>query len=370
MAAQTSTATGSGHPDWRKVGAIAAVVVVAMLALTARHSSAALNLDRGAFRMPTPPVDAVYNGRNTLISIIWLGALALTAFALAIRDYRRTGRTMALFVTLSAPMIIFPEVFVDVMGAVWYPVSQSDHAFTILGRQMGWFIVAGWFGYGALFAYLTYKVLEARVSTRDALAGLLRCLHRRDRLRGDPPEPRRHVPLLRQPAAHRAVEAAVVVDAVQRRRHLPGRVDRLPAPQRAARAGAGLAMFAITPASMGAVYGFIALPSWIVVNGDYGWWVTQVAGLATIAFGPGPGSADHADRARPRPVRRERAAPTRGRRRAASTRAGAGRLLTRAELAWRLGDISRPSRVAGTPRRRGGPSRHRRRRCGWGRATR
>ena len=49
----------------------------------------------------------------------------------------------------------------------------------------------------------------------------------------------------------------------------------------------GLAMFAITPASMGAVYGFIALPAWIVVNSDYGWWVTQLAGLATIALGLG-----------------------------------------------------------------------------------
>ena len=47
----------------------------------------------------------------------------------------------------------------------------------------------------------------------------------------------------------------------------------------------GLAMFVITPASMGGVYGFIALPSWIVVNADYPWWVTQLGGLATLAMG-------------------------------------------------------------------------------------
>ena len=154
------------RPNWARIGLITAGIVAVMLLLTARHDAPELNIDQGAFRIPTPPVDAAYSGRNTLISICWLGIVALTGFGLAIRDYRRTGEAIVLFVTLSAPMIIFPEVFVDVMGAVWYPLSESDHAFTILGRQMGWFIVAGWFGFGSLFMYTSYKVFDLRLSTR------------------------------------------------------------------------------------------------------------------------------------------------------------------------------------------------------------
>jgi hypothetical protein len=36
---------------------------------------------------------------------------------------------------------------------------------------------------------------------------------------------------------------------------------------------------------MSGIYGFIALPAWIVTNGDYNWWLTQLGGLATIALG-------------------------------------------------------------------------------------
>src|SRR5207342_543655 len=80
---------GSGHPDWRKVAAIATVVVVVMLLLTARHDRPEVTFD-GPLNLPTPPLDAAYSGRNTVISIIWLGAVALLGFGLAIRDYRRT----------------------------------------------------------------------------------------------------------------------------------------------------------------------------------------------------------------------------------------------------------------------------------------
>ena len=46
-----------------------------------------------------------------------------------------------------------------------------------------------------------------------------------------------------------------------------------------------LAMFVISPICLMGVYGFIAMPSFIVVNGDYPWLPTQLAGLATIGLG-------------------------------------------------------------------------------------
>ena len=150
-----------------------------------------------------------------------------------------------------------------------------------------------------------YKVLEARALDADDLAGVPRRLPRCHRLRGDPPEPGRHVPVLRQPAAHRAVEAALVVDALQRRRRLPRRVHRLPAPRSSYGAGGGWRCSPSRRPRWAPSTASSRCPSWIVVNGDYGWWVTQLAGLATIGLGPGPRRADHADRARPRSVRRE-----------------------------------------------------------------
>jgi fermentation-respiration switch protein FrsA (DUF1100 family) len=274
----------SGHPDWRKVGAVVLVATAAMLLLTARHGRPDLAIDQGAFRVPTPPVDAPYSRSHTVASIIWLGVVALTGFGLAIRDYVRNRKSMALFITLSAPMIIWPEVFVDLMGAVWYPVSSTDHAFTILGRQMGWFIVAGWFGFGSLFTYVAYKVFELRLSTRaiwlafgaaclgaTVFEEVLQNLGGMYLYYGNQPL----IVLWKLPWWWTPCNAGGVFLAAALAYRL----------RDALHGWRGLAMLVITPASMGAVYGFIALPSWIVVNGDYGWWVTQLGGLATIALG-------------------------------------------------------------------------------------
>lgn len=46
-----------------------------------------------------------------------------------------------------------------------------------------------------------------------------------------------------------------------------------------------LSVFLLTPMCVGGVYGFIAFPAWVAVNGDFGWLVTQFLGLLTIAFG-------------------------------------------------------------------------------------
>ncbi|MEY4371703.1 MAG: hypothetical protein RL219_472 [Actinomycetota bacterium] len=273
-----------GHPNWAVVAAVAVVVVAIMLALTARHDTPKLNIDRGAFRMPTPPVDAKYSGGNTLASIIWLGVVALVGFGLAIRDFARTRLPLAMFVTISAPMIIFPEVFVDVMGAVWYPLSESDNVFTILGRQMGTFIIAGWFGFGSLFMYTIYKVFERGLSTRGIwlaflAAGIgsivfeeiLQNLGGMYLYYGNQPL----IVLWKLPWWWMPCNAGGVFLAAAIAYRLR---DSL-------RGWRGLAMLVITPASMGGVYGFIALPSWIVVNGKYNWWVTQLGGVATLVLG-------------------------------------------------------------------------------------
>jgi len=284
VSATQSQTRPQGHPDWRKVGLIAAVVVAAMLLLTAQKSQPDLNIDNGAFGLPTPPLDSEYNGTHTLISIIWLGAVGLIGFGLAIREYRRTKVALPLFVTLSAPMIIFPEVYFDVMGAVFYPLSESDQAFNILGRQMGWFIVAGWFGFGSLFMYQTYKVISSGASTKMIwLAFLCACVGAtvfEEILQnmggmylyyGNQPL----IVLWKLPWWWTPCNAGGVFLAAA----IASRFGH------ALTGWKGLAMILITPASVGGFYAAIAMPAWIVTNGDYNWWVTQAGGLLTIAMG-------------------------------------------------------------------------------------
>ncbi|MFD7008479.1 hypothetical protein [Rhodococcus jostii] len=73
-------------------------------------------------------------------------------------------------------MIVFPGVFFDVMGAVYFPTSETEafgSTFTILGRAMPYWIGAGLFGYG-VFAATTFFMLQAPIDSRLArLAALL-----------------------------------------------------------------------------------------------------------------------------------------------------------------------------------------------------
>lgn len=274
------------RPNWTVIGLIAAAVIAVMMLLTSRHEAPDLNIDQGAFQLPTPPRDAAYSARNTMISIIWLTVVGFIGFGLAIRDSLKNGNVLPLFVTMSAPMIVFPEVYVDLTGAVFFPVSPDDHAFTILGRRMGWFIVAGWFGFGSLFMYTSYKIFEQRLSTKAVwlafLAAGVGAVVFEEILQNmggmylyygnQPLIVLWKLPWWWIPCNAGGVFLAAAI-AYRLRNELRG--------------WRGVAMFAITPASMGGVYGAIALPSWIVVNGQYNWWITQLGGLATIALGIG-----------------------------------------------------------------------------------
>ena len=161
---------------------------------------------------------------------------------------------------------------------------ENGHAFTILGQRMGWFIVAEWFGYGSLFTYLTYKVLEARLSTKKlwmALGGaclgatvfeeILQNMGGMYVYYGYQPL----IVLTKLPwwwTPCNAGRCFLAASLAYRLRH-------------ELRGWRGIALFALTPASMGGVYGFIALPAWIATNGNYNWWITQIGGLAAIAMG-------------------------------------------------------------------------------------
>ena len=186
---------------------------------------------------------------------------------------------------LSAAMIVFPEVFYDVIGAVYFPFSDTEplgSTFTILGRTMPVWITAGWFGYG-IFAVITYAILAARPSTRVLWYawGLT--------LVGDVVF---EEPLLKFDVYHYYGNQPLVLVAELPWWWIPcNSVGVILAAAIAyrfrfkLRGCKSVCMFVVTPMSVTAVYGFIALPSWIATNGDYPWLLTQALGLITMVLG-------------------------------------------------------------------------------------
>lgn len=178
-----------------------------------------------------------------------------------------------------------PEVFLDVIGMVYYPTDEVDNAFTLFGRQMGWFIIAGWFGAGA-FAVSMVKILRTRPPAKQVwvLMGITAiCYTIFEELLvgaggiyhyyGNQPMWWNELPVWWTPC--NAIGCALLPAAFAYRygAHLKG--------WRAS------AMLVVVPASVGGVYALIGMPSWVVVNGDYNWFLTELAGLSTWALGIG-----------------------------------------------------------------------------------
>jgi hypothetical protein len=115
--------------------------------------------------IPLPPTDAPYNATPTHVVIAVSTLLGVIGLVWAASHARKQRTVLPVVLGLSSIAIIVPEVFVDIVGLVWYPTDVHDHAFTIFGRQMGWFIVAGWFSYGP-FLYLIVNILQSRPKTK------------------------------------------------------------------------------------------------------------------------------------------------------------------------------------------------------------
>jgi hypothetical protein len=266
------------------VAVIASVIVV--LALSALHKTAPLGSAdmtiTPPFNIPAPPHSTPYESTNNIIATVFMVLVGLTGVALGVRERIKTGSLLPLMIALSGAMITFPEVFFDVMGGVYFPFSADNHAYTILGRTMPWWIVAGWFGYGA-FNYFIFKLLMANPRTKTlwmmlgaAAIGdvvfeeILLSLGVYHYYGNQPLIVIAALPWWWIPCNSIGVFLAAAL-AYRYRESLRG--------------WRSLSMFFITPLSVGAVYGFIALPSWVAVNGHYSWLPTQLLGLLTIVLG-------------------------------------------------------------------------------------
>ncbi len=240
-----------------------------------------LNENTGVPPVPTN-ADFPYDRGHNLWAIVLLGGLGLAGLLLCIRDIVKKNDWLPFFASLGTVVIVVPEVFVDIIGMVYYPVSDGDHAFDLFGRQMGWFILAGWFGAGA-FAVSTLKVLLTRPKAKhvwvfmgvtclsytifeEILVGFGGIYH----YYGNQPMWWHELPIWWTPC--NAIGCALLPAAVAYRyQHL-------------LKGWKASAMLLVVPAGVAAAYAIIGMPSWIVVNGDYNWFVTELAGLSTWAL--------------------------------------------------------------------------------------
>jgi hypothetical protein len=239
----------------------------------------------GGLAQKPSTVQAPYETAKNIGATIAMSLIGLAGALAGVRMSLRGRTFLPVMVALSAAFIVFPEVFYDVIGAVYFPFSPTEplgQSFSILGRTMPVWIVAGWFGYG-VFSVLTFALLNARPTTRTlwlALGGAVLgdVVFEETLLQfgvyhyygNQPLVLVAQLPWWWIPCNSVGVTLAGAI--AYRFRH------RL-------RGWGALAMVFVTPMSVTGIYGFIALPSWIATNGHYPWLITQVLGLITIVLG-------------------------------------------------------------------------------------
>ncbi|MGQ0625697.1 MAG: hypothetical protein ACT4PP_13750 [Sporichthyaceae bacterium] len=234
-----------------------------------------------------PPVptnaDFPYDRTASVVAIVLLGGIGMIGLVWALREVVTKRDPMPLCLSLGTVAIVIPEVFVDIVGMVYYPTDDADHAFDLFGRQMGWFILAGWFGAGA-FGAMMLKVLLTRPPARqvwtllavtaasytifeELLVGAGGIYH----YYGNQPMWWFNLPLWWTPCN---TLGAALLPALFAYRY-----------QAIMRGWRAVLMILVVPTCVSAGYALIAMPGWIVVNADYAWLPTELAGLAVWALG-------------------------------------------------------------------------------------
>jgi hypothetical protein len=263
-----------------------AFVAVALVdtGLRTNHPGGAGSLTSGPLGVLVPPYELPYDATANLISMVWAGSSIVSAIFLSVRDYRRSGVTLPLFLVLSAPVGAFAGIIVDVIGGAYMADGPHLPTFIILGRNMGAFIFAAWSGF-AIFMYAVFTMLSSGLSTRLLwwlLAGA--CVVEIGS---------EEALLARGAYAYFGNQPLVLLN------HLPWwfvpcnmigcfLAAALAFRYRNALTGwRGAFMLAIAPVSVLLSYATIGVPSFIAVNGTYPWLYTQMLGLATMAMSVG-----------------------------------------------------------------------------------
>ena len=233
------------------------------------------------FDLPRPPIDLVYSRTSNIICMTVMTSFGLLAVLLGALDARRSRTPLPVVLPLSGAMIAFPETFIDVLGCIYYPWTDQNASFHILGREMPPWIPV-WFGYGSLMQILL-QLLSRKTSTRN-LWWFLALMMISDLIVEE-------ILLPMGVYAYYGNQPLVAINlfpwwwmvsnsvGVFLATALSYRYRQLLTGWRV------LAVLFLTPMSVGGIYGFICFPVWAAINGDYGWFITQLLGLLTMVFG-------------------------------------------------------------------------------------
>jgi hypothetical protein len=275
------------RPNWLWVGLGTAAFVIVSLVITALRPAPEFPYVAGptGLALKPTPEQAPYLVGNQIGVLIVLTLIGIISVVVAMRMSLKGRTFLPVMLALSAAMIVFPEVFYDVIGAVYFPFSDIEPlgaTFSILGRTMPLWVTAGWFGPG-ISVVILYALLVARPTTRTlwfawglALANdvifeeVLLKFHVYHYYGNQPLVLISEFPWWWAPC--NSVGLILAASIAYRFRF-------------SLRGWKALCMLVVTPMSLTAVYGFIALPSWIATNGNFPWLLTQVLGLVTLALG-------------------------------------------------------------------------------------
>jgi hypothetical protein len=233
------------------------------------------------FDLPIPPTSLPYSKTNNIICMVLMTATGLLAVLLGARDARKQRTLLPLVLPLSGAMIAFPETFIDVMGCIYYPWTADNASFHLVGREMPPWIPI-WFGYGALMQ-MNLALLVNKTATKN-LWWFLGFMMLSDLVIEEI--------LLPMGVYHYyGNQPLIILNMFPWWWMAPNSIGVFLATALAYRYRSVLVgwkvlgVMLLTPMSVGAIYGFICFPVWVAINGDWGWLVTQLLGLLTMALG-------------------------------------------------------------------------------------
>jgi len=116
------------------------------------------------FRLPLPPVDAVFNlGVANFITYATSGGLLVFLVWAVLRPGKRL---ISLAVLTGGAVVTFNEPGFDILNAVWHPIVGQNVAFTLLGRSVPYWAFPGYIAVYGCSALLMLEAFTRGISKR------------------------------------------------------------------------------------------------------------------------------------------------------------------------------------------------------------
>lgn len=118
-----------------------------------------------AYDIPGPPADAVMPALAQDVMIGLTGAGSLIVLLLSLREMRRRGDLVPLYILLGAALAIFYEPIGDMLGMAYYPAVGQIAWIDTFGRKTPLFIALVYFCYFPPFILFFLRALDEGIST-------------------------------------------------------------------------------------------------------------------------------------------------------------------------------------------------------------